>query len=867
MSGDGSSPFHSPNTPAFVPGYELLRRIGDGRNSEVWLARHSTLGALHAVKIVWQGPVTERSVFEKEIEGVRRFEPVSREHEGLVDLLQVGRTENGQGFYYAMELADCAPADDAGKSAESMANERMTGSADAGREDAAYTPRTLASELQRRGRLSAQESLDVATCLARTLVFLQSRKPALVHRDIKPENVVYVSGQPKLADPGLVTLSGDHVTWCGTTGYIPPEGPKSPAADVYALGKTLYTVSTGLPPTRFPEWPEDQASRPDHPLWLRLNQVLCRACENDPRARYTSAAEMLADLVRVRSGRPPKLGKRKWGGGAGLAFVGSVVLAWASGLLSEGVGKREGDGGGLARLDSAWRAARPRELIFEDVFTGYRLNVDAWFWNFEVRRAEPSLGKSSPQVSVDNGSLLIANWVQHERGMNIQQDVWLGSRLDLKSLGDTLVEIDLSGSVKQGGIRIDVIEDRAVDKIGRLKRVTLFLLSAGKVQTNELNRLSLAVELSPRTGLGVARWHEGNRARFRLFDLAPLKSWRLFFATSAHSAAQMGAGLTQLKLHRVRISRAAPADQIIGWVSNEVAVLPVAGIEVVNRTTGQRARANALGEYALPAKLGENEPAVPGEAYELVRGPERVRLAESGWVRRDLAVRKRRLQRGDVAEAVFISDIPLVRLAINDTLLYSLDTDGEVVRFDRHARILDRLGSIPAVAGLCWANGSLFAIGTFKHAWLYEFDPSAEPVLRPLFSVGNRTLWPTGLAFDGTNFWFAESDREHTNRFGVYAVRASDGTGQEHLPSSDGGLEDVAWGERHLWVSSSSGWLYEVDVAKARQGNTLEAGIVARYPGVFGGIEFWNGQLWSFQGGWLRRTYLTGGSPAAKPGG
>lgn len=91
--------------PPRIPDHELLRRIGRGSYGEVWLAR-TALGAHRAVKIVYRGDFEEARPYEREYSGIRRFEPVSRSHEGLVDVLQVGRNDEEGYFYYVMELAD-----------------------------------------------------------------------------------------------------------------------------------------------------------------------------------------------------------------------------------------------------------------------------------------------------------------------------------------------------------------------------------------------------------------------------------------------------------------------------------------------------------------------------------------------------------------------------------------------------------------------------------------------------------------------------------------------------------------------------------------------------------------------------------------
>src|SRR5205823_6073890 len=76
-------------------------------------------------------------------------------------------------------------------------------------------------------------------------------------RDVKPGNIIYVNGRAKLADIGLVSAGGEGGTFVGTEGYIPPEGPGSAGADLYALSMVLYEASTGYAPDRFPEAPPE----------------------------------------------------------------------------------------------------------------------------------------------------------------------------------------------------------------------------------------------------------------------------------------------------------------------------------------------------------------------------------------------------------------------------------------------------------------------------------------------------------------------------------------------------------------------------------------------------------------------------------
>jgi serine/threonine protein kinase len=54
-----------------------------------------------------------------------------------------------------------------------------------------------------------------------------------------------VNGIPKLADIGLVARAEATLSFVGTEGYLPPEGPGTRQADIFSLGKVLYELSTG----------------------------------------------------------------------------------------------------------------------------------------------------------------------------------------------------------------------------------------------------------------------------------------------------------------------------------------------------------------------------------------------------------------------------------------------------------------------------------------------------------------------------------------------------------------------------------------------------------------------------------------------
>lgn len=262
--------------PPRVPDHELLGQIGSGSYGDVWLARNA-LGTPRAIKFVHRQKFDHARPFEREFSGIQQYEPISRQHAALVDVLQVGRDESDAWFYYVMELADCAPA--GGK----------------------YVPQTLKALLGARGRLPVSEVAIIGTRIAEGLAFLHDR--GLVHRDLKPSNIIFVDGAPKLADAGLVTHIGGEQSFVGTEGYIAPEGPGTPAADIYALGLVLYEAATGESRHDFPQLPAELATSAEAEHFSELNPVLLRACAPRASARFASAAHLADELRALAEGR------------------------------------------------------------------------------------------------------------------------------------------------------------------------------------------------------------------------------------------------------------------------------------------------------------------------------------------------------------------------------------------------------------------------------------------------------------------------------------------------------------------------------------------------------------------------------------
>src|SRR4051812_39390671 len=92
-------------SPPTIADHVSLRKIGSGAYGDVWLARNA-LGTMRAVKIVYRARFEESRPYEREFNGILKYEPISRTHEGLVQVLHVGRNDEAGCFYYVMELAD-----------------------------------------------------------------------------------------------------------------------------------------------------------------------------------------------------------------------------------------------------------------------------------------------------------------------------------------------------------------------------------------------------------------------------------------------------------------------------------------------------------------------------------------------------------------------------------------------------------------------------------------------------------------------------------------------------------------------------------------------------------------------------------------
>jgi Protein kinase domain/Bacterial SH3 domain len=165
--------------------------------------------------------------------------------------------------------------------------------------------------------LGLDEALLYFQQVCEALAFAHSRQ--VIHRDLKPQNLLLSADKKviKIADFGVAKMTpdtSDEITRVGTNVYAPPEHhpdapdqPRerlTPAADIYSLAKTVYTVLTGRAPRRFSRQPisELPASLMAEAWGAGLLALLERATQERAADRYASVQEFWDDFARLKLG-------------------------------------------------------------------------------------------------------------------------------------------------------------------------------------------------------------------------------------------------------------------------------------------------------------------------------------------------------------------------------------------------------------------------------------------------------------------------------------------------------------------------------------------------------------------------------------
>jgi serine/threonine protein kinase len=267
--------------------YEIGRKLGQGGFGEIYAGRDTELGRELAIKVLRPEHTQRPQVVQRFLQEARAAARIS--HPGIVTVFECGQTDDHT-VYIAMEL---------------------------------LVGETLAARIKR-------ELLPLPTVIALTRQLASALAAAhasgIIHRDLKPQNVFLVPDaaavggvRVKILDFGIAKLSdtlGSNIQthsmeMMGTPLYMSPEQCKSSAnvdgrSDIYALGCMFYAMLTGSPPFAGKTFVEvlqakelgtfPTARSVNENVPERLDLVLLKMVQKQPKHRYATGAEVVRDL-------------------------------------------------------------------------------------------------------------------------------------------------------------------------------------------------------------------------------------------------------------------------------------------------------------------------------------------------------------------------------------------------------------------------------------------------------------------------------------------------------------------------------------------------------------------------------------------
>ncbi|SHK07646.1 serine/threonine protein kinase [Paramaledivibacter caminithermalis] len=167
---------------------------------------------------------------------------------------------------------------------------------------------TLDKKLLRCGRIPERIVISWAIEICKVLIYLHNLKPnPIIYRDMKPSNIILTSeGKIKLVDFGIAreykTNVENDTAYIGTRGYAAPEQYGSAQTDVrtdiYSLGVTLYHLLTGKSPNE-PPFTIKPITELNENLSKGIEYIVAKCTEIDPEQRYQSAQELIEDLINL----------------------------------------------------------------------------------------------------------------------------------------------------------------------------------------------------------------------------------------------------------------------------------------------------------------------------------------------------------------------------------------------------------------------------------------------------------------------------------------------------------------------------------------------------------------------------------------
>ena len=261
--------YRSYRKPGYVPGFEVLNKLGGGMFGLVFKARKASIGKDYAIKFLKVDDDTVRDAVMREIENVGYFAQI--DHPNLVSIEDKGVVDGIP--YLVMSFAG-----------EGTLQQRL-----------------------RAGQFDRAAALHIFTQAARGVQALHEH--SLVHFDLKPANIFLKGDVARVGDYGLsklVSASRNSLSFGrGTPYYMAPELLQrrgDARSDVYSLGVILYECLYGDVPFRGDsEWEvlrkhEQQSVAFPESARPEDRALIQRCLQKDPAARYQTAAGLLHAL-------------------------------------------------------------------------------------------------------------------------------------------------------------------------------------------------------------------------------------------------------------------------------------------------------------------------------------------------------------------------------------------------------------------------------------------------------------------------------------------------------------------------------------------------------------------------------------------
>lgn len=165
---------------------------------------------------------------------------------------------------------------------------------------------SLKAWIRKKQRIKQDVAVTWMKQICQVMIYLHNRPEPIFYRDMKPDNVMLQSdGNIKVLDFGISVVikePGQKIKKAlGTAGYAAPEQSKSGLpcdlrSDIYAMGKTMYYMLTGLNPSRIPKDKIRPVRDIDSSISIGIEKIVDKCTQENPDDRYQSCEELLYAL-------------------------------------------------------------------------------------------------------------------------------------------------------------------------------------------------------------------------------------------------------------------------------------------------------------------------------------------------------------------------------------------------------------------------------------------------------------------------------------------------------------------------------------------------------------------------------------------